>query len=102
NGARLEVHNRGELPQRGRRAVVVDRNLLEELRVGAAGTNRAEIFTGDLNGLVHLGGSFLQYFGDHTRTFTIPVLESKCSWQHTAARRSLDGLVRDEGVEVFT
>src|SRR3954447_695931 len=54
DGARLGVLEGGELLQRGRGAVVLDRELVEQPRVGAAGADAREVLLEDLDGLVHL------------------------------------------------
>ena len=54
DGARLRVLERRELLQGRGCAVVLDRHLVEQSRVGAAGADAREVLLEDLDGLVHL------------------------------------------------
>jgi hypothetical protein len=51
DGARLRVLERGELLQRRPGAVVLDRELVEQARVGAAGADAREVLLEDLEAL---------------------------------------------------
>jgi hypothetical protein len=49
----IKPYDMSQLRNRGVRAVVIHRDLVEHGRGGAAGTDRAEVLAGDRQGLVH-------------------------------------------------
>ncbi len=65
NGACLGVVHRRELRERGRAAVVVDQDLLEELRVRPAGADGREVLLRSLDGAVHARSGIGQDIRDH-------------------------------------
>src|SRR6476661_6012946 len=69
DGARLGGLERGQLLQRGGRAVVVDHELVEHAGGGASGADAGEVLLGDLDGLLHLLLGLEQGLVNHVGSF---------------------------------
>jgi hypothetical protein len=80
NCARFRILQRGELRQWRGSAVVVDQNLLKERGIGPTGSNRREVFLGDLDGLGHAVLGVAENFCNHERLLRLVGLETKSSW----------------------
>ena len=65
--ARFRRGDVGDVLERGRRAVVIDRNTVKQLRIRTTGANRYQIRTKHVFGLFHLGFGVILNFGNRHR-----------------------------------